>query len=191
MALSLRPYIAEFARDISSDTVEVYNEFSVQFELAMFLRSHLASRFSVQLERNIGYFNLEKATFIKREMDIVVFSQSPIERHCIEIKFPLQGQYPEQMFSACKDVRFLEQLVESGFNSGCFLMLANEAGFYGDRGPTGIYQMFRAEKLTQGMVQKPTGSRDEVLHLSGNYRIEWQPLFASLRYFVIEVVAHT
>lgn len=49
-----------FINKISDGKIEVYNEFSVQFELAIFLREILPSNLKIQLERNIEYFNLKK-----------------------------------------------------------------------------------------------------------------------------------
>jgi hypothetical protein len=46
------------------------------------------------------------------------------------LKFPRNGQYPEQMLNACKDVAFLEQLVERGFDGGLFVMAADDRLFY-------------------------------------------------------------
>lgn len=107
-------------------------------------------------------------------MDVVVFTPDKIEKHCIELKFPTQGQYPEQMFSACKDVKFLEPLVKSGFNKCYFMMFANDPLFYTSKGEGdyGIYKIFRCEKLIKGEVRKPTGKKDEVLHIDGEYKIE-------------------
>ena len=90
-------------------------------------------------------------------MDIVVYNKT--EKHCIELKFPTQGQYPEQMFSSCKDVRFLEQLVDLGFDNCYFIMFADDPLFYNNKGESGIYRMFRKEKEIRNIVTKPTGKK--------------------------------
>lgn len=38
------------------------------------------------------------------------------EHYAIELKYPLNGQYPEQMFSFVKDIKFMEEMKELGFN---------------------------------------------------------------------------
>ena len=180
--------LKDFANEISRGVIEIYNEPSIQYELAIYLRGHLGNKYKIQLERNINYFNLYKENYLKKEMDIVIFTSDKKEKHCVELKFPTQGQYPEQMFKVCKDVKFLEQLIKSGFNECYFIMFANDPLFYRSKeGDNGIYKMFRSEKLIKGDVRKPTGKEDESVHIDGEYRIEWQPLKGDLKCFTIEV----
>jgi len=180
--------LKDFANEISRGVIEIYNEPSIQYELAIYLRGHLGNKYKIQLERNINYFNLYKENYLKKEMDIVIFTSDKKEKHCVELKFPTQGQYPEQMFKVCKDVKFLEQLIKSGFNECYFIMFANDPLFYRSKeGDNGIYKMFRSEKLIKGEVRKPTGKEDESVHIDGEYRIEWQPLKGDLKCFTIEV----
>ena len=111
----------------------------------------------------------------------------------IELKFPRNGQYPEQMFSFVKDLVFLEQLKAAGFGQAALVIFADDPLFY--EGPTsGIYDYFRARKGTLvaeqklcGQITKPTGSRDEELLLHGEYLVTWKPVRDKLRYAVIEV----
>jgi len=63
-------------------------------------------------------------------MDIVIYTPDKIEKYCIELKFSTNGQYPEQMFSVCKDVKFLEQLMKSGFTGCYFMMFTNDKLFW-------------------------------------------------------------
>jgi len=181
------PHLKEFANEISRGIVEIYNEASIQCELAIYLQNCLGDKYKIQLERNIGYFNLDKANFLKREMDIVISTLDRAENYCIELKFPTQGQYPEQMFSACKDIKFLEQLKESGFKKCYFMMFADDYLFYTNKGDGEIYKMFRVEKIIRGNVRKPTGKKDKVLHLNGEYKIEWIMLRNNLKYFIINI----
>jgi len=101
--MNLLPHLKEFADEIAEEKIGIYNEASIQYEMAIYLRGRLDNRYKIQLERNINHFNLERGDYIKKEMDIVVFSLDKKEKQCIELKFPIQGQYPEQMFSACKE----------------------------------------------------------------------------------------
>lgn len=180
-------YLHDFGEHIVMDRVEIYNEVSLQFELAIYLRNILSDNFRVHVERNVAFFGLNKGDYLKREMDIAVFTPDKQEKHCFELKFPTRGQYPEQMFSACKDIRFLEQLVKSGFNESYFIMFADDPLFYVEKGGESIYKAFRAEKLIKGEIIKPTGKRDEKLILDGEYKIEWQNLPSKLKYFIVQV----
>ena len=92
-------------------------------------------------------------------MDIVIYTLEKTEKYCIELKFPTNGQHPEQMFSACKDIKFLEQLVKSGSTRGYFIMFTNDPLFYIDKGDKGIYKTFRKDKLIRGELRKPTGKK--------------------------------
>ena len=91
------------------------------------------------------------------------------------------------MFSACKDVKFLEQLTQAGFGSSHFIMFADDPLFYNDTGDEGIYSMFRRDNVIKGEIRKPTGSKDQLLRIDGEYHIRWQPIMGRLKYFVIEV----
>ncbi|MDQ0163964.1 hypothetical protein [Aeribacillus alveayuensis] len=185
--MDLKVHIDEFMTEVSNDNIEIYNEFSIQFELAIFLRANLSKEYKIQLERNIGYFGLDKGNFLKKEMDIVVFNSDTKERHCIEIKYPINGQYPEQMFSICKDIKFLEELVDVGFSHSYCLVVVNDPLFYISKGEKGIYRLFRKEKLLKGKIQKPTGKKDITYHLKNEYKIEWKEIRGNEKYFITTV----
>lgn len=141
----------------------------------------------IQLERNVSYFGLDKGSLAKKEMDIVVFHRTSGRKHCIEIKYPTNGQVPEQMFSMCKDISFLEQLVDAGFSDSYSLVVANDPLFYDDNAGDGIYQMFRVDKCLRGTVRKPTGQKDITYTLRHSYNIEWVPVSRTEKYFLIRV----
>jgi hypothetical protein len=67
---------------------------------------------------------------VKKEIDISVLPLDSSERVAIELKFPRNGQYPEQMFKCCQDIRFLEQLVDAGLAAGMFVMVVSDPLFY-------------------------------------------------------------
>ncbi len=188
--LNLSSLLEDFIKVVSKSSIEVYNEAGIQFELAIFLREKIKEDYLIQLERNIDYFGMDKEEFLKKEMDIVVFSSDKKEKHCIELKFPTNGQYPEQMFNACKDVSFLEQLTEAGFDSSYFLFLTEDKNFYDSRHSRkndGIYKLFRDQKEIKGKIEKPTGEKKQFLEIHGKYKINWKDLRGNLKYFVINV----
>ncbi|MGD0995713.1 MAG: hypothetical protein ABR909_09360 [Candidatus Bathyarchaeia archaeon] len=55
-ALNLLPIIQQFAGQIAADKIEIYNEASIQYELAIFFRRNLSEGYKVQLERNTRFF---------------------------------------------------------------------------------------------------------------------------------------
>src|SRR5229473_5006125 len=112
---SLQGLLPEFTELIASGKAEIYNEFSLQHEIGVFLRARLPE-FVLRFERNVSYFFEERSGFTKREIDISVFSADKTTLHyAIELKYPRNGQYPEQMFSFCKDIAFAEELKAAGF----------------------------------------------------------------------------
>lgn len=52
----------------------------------------------------LQFFDITGTT--KHEIDIVVYNDK--EKYAIELKYPVNGQYPEQMYSFVKDVLFTE-----------------------------------------------------------------------------------
>ena len=179
-------YFEEFIDEIRKGNLQIYNEASIQYELAIFLRNKLPDNF-IQLERNVSFFGLNKKKFEKKEIDIVIFNKNKTEKTAIEIKYPTNGQVPEQMFSFCKDIKFLEQLKEHGFVNNVFLCLADEKGFWEGNSPSPIYKFFREKHPITGNISKPTGkeSGEVKFHINGNYLANWKLANNSTMYFTI------
>lgn len=187
--MDLQKYILEFTQAVASNEVEIYNEFSLQHELGIFLRSQLKDC-RVQFERNVAHFNLRKSNFYKREIDIVVTSPDRKILHAaIELKFPRNGQVPETMFSFCTDIGFLEQLVAGGFQFGYFLAVVDHPHFYSGKAD-GIYGLFRDGQTITGTIAKPTGARDKEITLNGSYTASWLPINGKLKCCLIEIKHH-
>lgn len=177
--------IEKLTRNIRSGLTEVYNEFSLQHELGVILRRLCPNR-SVQFERNVNHFGFRKAEFEKREIDIVVFDKENRSLDvAFELKFPRNGQYPEQMFSFCKDIAFAEQLVSAGFAHAFVVIFAEDPLFYSGS-QEGIYGFFRGGGNLRGRISKPTGSKGGELVIRGDYRILWNDVVGSMRSTVIE-----
>ncbi len=153
----------------------------------MFLREKIPN-YKIQLERNVKFFNLEKKNFVKKEIDIVLFNDSQSKKFAIEIKFPVNGEYPIQMFHFCQDVKFLEQLKESGFTDNFFLALTPQSNFWSDHGTKGtIYEKFRKEKELYGEIQNQIGDSTEKVTLNGRHKIDWLSVNDKVRFFVMRV----
>jgi len=179
--------IHQFLNTVSNNEVEIYNEFSFQHELGLFLRQHATDQ-KIQFERNISHFGFDKVDFVKREIDIAVFKDPETQRSCvIELKFPRNGQVPETMFSFCKDISFLEQLVNAGFDSGYFVALADDKNFYSGNNVDGIYGLFRDEQVITGTIVKPTGEKNTSVKINNTYTAKWFSVTTKLKCCIIEI----
>ncbi|MEK6989604.1 hypothetical protein NST08_05045 [Paenibacillus sp. FSL K6-1566] len=185
--LELKKSVLEFFRHIQENHIEIYNEFSLQHELGIFLRERLP-QYKVQFERNVSYFSSNRNT-IKKEIDISIFSEDKLEKYAIELKCPLNGQYPEQLYSFTKDIRFMEELRRLGFAKTACVALVSGKPFYQGKNNNGIYKFFREEYAVYGEIYKPTGSgkNEEYITLEGNYKVEWNDLNAQSKFYVIEI----
>jgi hypothetical protein len=65
--LELEKLINDFWQYVRDEKVELYNEFSLQHELGIFLRNVLDG-YLVQFERNVSFFGIFGNTTIKKEM---------------------------------------------------------------------------------------------------------------------------
>lgn len=171
---------------------DVYNEFSLQHELGIYLRNELKKRgnYKVQFERNVNDTDVFGTSFssVKKEMDIYIFNidkekEKVKERYAIELKFPRNGQYPEQMYSFVKDIRFMDDVKNIGKANRTFVVtLVDDEKFYSKNSPlsvSGIYQYFRAGVPITKTICKPTGKGKGVnsVIIGGSYTIKWEQVF--------------
>lgn len=184
--MELHHHIEDFAKAVGSEEIEIYNEFSLQHELGLFLRNRL-NNCKVQFERNVSHFNLSKSALEKKEIDIVITSlDSPVSLSAIELKYPRNGQVPESMFNFCKDIAFLEQLVKAGFKSAYFLALVDHRHFYSGSGK-GIYGHFRDGVPITGKIAKPTGVKNHEITIEGSYVVSWLRVSDETKFCLIRV----
>lgn len=179
-------HITDFVDEVRNEIVEIYNEFSLQHELGIYLRNELKDC-KIQFERNVVDFKLVKSDFVKKEIDITITSKDMSDRlSAIELKYPRNGQVPEQIYSFCKDISFLEQLVSSGFKSAYFLVIVDDPLFYSGK-DNDIYGLFRSGKKITGEIRKPTGLKDEVINIKGSFTASWHPISEKMKYCLIEI----
>ena len=185
--IDLQTLINDFFKFIKKNDIEIYNEFSMQHELGIFLRGNLPN-YKVQFERNVSYFNIDKST-IKKEIDIVVFSEDKKEKYAIELKCPFNGQYPEQLYSFVKDIKFMEQLKELGFDRTFCVSIVSSRPFYQGNDNYGVYKFFREEFSVYGNIYKPTGEdkNKKSILLNGSYNFTWQDLDEQKKYYIITI----
>ncbi|MDR2407439.1 MAG: hypothetical protein LBE13_04920 [Bacteroidales bacterium] len=108
----------------------------------------------------------------------------------MELKMPMNGQVPEQMFKFVEDIKFLEELKATNLFSKCYLIaVTNDTNFWRGSADGGIYSFFRNNVVLKDKVFKPTGQgKNTVYHqLSGEYSIKWKKLEKNFRYFVVDV----
>lgn len=167
----LSVYISDFFSYAYSHKIELYNEYSLQHELGIFLRNKCPN-YSVQFERNTNFFGINTAT-VKQEIDIAVFDKN--EKFAIELKFPRNGAYPRRMFQFVEDICFIEQLKNIGFNGGCAVSLVDNMNFCTKQGlkTKGIYSYFRVGTSIQGVISNPTIKGPKQLTIKNSYNAIW------------------
>jgi hypothetical protein len=164
-----------------------YLEATFQFKLLLQLAKHFDED-KIWPERNIATFGLSKKGFAKKKIDIVCETKQGIT--AIELKMPMNGQVPEQMFKFVEDIEFLEQLKRSGKFAQAFLIaVTKDHLFWEGRRTNGIYAYFRGKKprALTGKVHRPTGSKQKKYKVQGKYVVQWVPLPNGFRYFIVEV----
>ena len=168
----LSVYISDFFSFAYSHKIELYNEYSLQHELGIFLRNQ-CTNYSVQFERNTSFFGINTAT-VKQEIDIAVFDKN--EKFAIELKFPRNGAYPRRMFQFVEDICFIEQLKHNGFAGGCAVVLVDDPKFYSNQkglGVSGIYSYFRDGNSIQGVISNPMTKGPKQLTIKNSYNAIW------------------
>lgn len=184
--MDLKIIIKSFFEHLIIEEIEIYNEISFQLELAIYLRKNYPS-FKILLERNTEYWNIDKN--IKKEIDIVIQSDDN-SKIAIELKYPVNGQYPEQMYLFITDISFCEYLVNNGFDKCYCITLVNDRLFYSGKSSQNIYKYFRDSKVLHGIVYKPTGrnKNDHFQTIHGRYQINWKPCLGSQhKYYILEI----
>lgn len=175
---------------------EDYVEATLQFKLLMQLAKTIDKE-RIWPERNIGKYN-SNTNFIKKEIDILIEDDSKKPEVAIELKMPMNGQVPEQMFSCIKDIAFLEQLCGNICKYTYLIFVTNDHLFWEGRKERKIYlppiySYFREKKILTGIIQKPTGKNTtEFFHeLRGQYSIIWKdipyPKGNGFKYFIVSV----
>ena len=185
--IDLEKLIKEFLNYSVNENVELYNEFSLQHELGIFLRNNIKG-YKIQFEKNISFFGIDDK-LIKKEIDIVIFTPDMKEKYAIELKFPCNGQYPEQMYSFVKDIKFIEELKGEGFSKVFTLTLVNDKKFYKGKTKQGIYSYFRNKETLSGKIYKPTGIYKNIkfINIEGTYKIDFKKLDNNFSFYIVQI----
>lgn len=192
-SIEMEAQVHDFFRAVGRREVEIYNEFSLQHEFGIFLRTRLGNGIvKIQFERPAKFFGVANR-LTKKEIDLACFQSPDTPFAAIEFKFPRAKQVPIRMFKYCQDVAFLEELVlkEQRFGCGLAVMAADNRDFYqGSRHQPGtIYSAFRDGAPLRGTIEKPTGIAELPVTLLREYKIDWHDAtgMPDLRYAMITV----
>ena len=143
----------------------IYNEFSLQHELGIFLKQNMDGYIQVFFEKNV-YEKIEdeyKAEnyWVKKEVDLIVLKYKDKEctqveqKYAIELKFKKgkNARTPENMFDFLRDIRFMEQIQEyKKFDKSFVFIIVDAEKYYYNQGNHNdiktkwIYDIFRKEK---------------------------------------------
>lgn len=178
----LENLFCEFISLVEEGDIDIYNEFSFQHELGIFIRNKFKD-YKVQFERNINFFGIVGT--IKKEIDIVIYND--YEKYAIELKYPRNGQYPEQMFCFINDICFMEQLKSQGFKNTYCITVVNDKNFLCGDKKDGIYSYFRNNKIINGYIKKPTGKKDKIINIKNHYKIKWKNIDKKYKYYFLEI----
>ena len=185
-AKNMKQIVQNFASKVAEGRIEIYNEFSLQHEFGIHLRSKFPSM-KVQFERHASFFfSQANLKFIKKEIDITIFSTDKSQIEAVfELKFPRNGQYPEQMFSFCKDICFVEQLKKQDLGQliSSFLLTIDSSMKDILTVSTGS---FVVEKSCMGMFKSQPAKKNESLTINGRYSITWHPAGKGMKYALVE-----
>lgn len=149
----IEKHINNFLRnEIKDKSISIYNEFSLQHELGIYLRKMLNNEnYTVEFERNIGDFkkNNNKLKIVKpkkKEIDIVIRHKDSFEVSdtiAIELKYPRNGAFPKRMTDFDKDIDFMKQLKNEGFKEAYVLTLVEQEPFYKGKNKKEPYKKYR------------------------------------------------
>lgn len=132
---------------IQQTPIELYSEFGLQHELAIFLRSNYPD-LTVRLEYPTPRIFNPLPQFVKKEIDIYVTTLNG-QKFVIELKMPkVNCGTPNEMYRAIQDVKFLEQLRQNNID-GCYAILFTErqAFWQAPQANAGIYQFFNGNQV--------------------------------------------
>ena len=187
--------INNFFNAIQQTPIELYSEFGLQHELAIFLRTNYTDLI-VRLEYPTPRIFNPLPQFIKKEIDIYVSTLAG-QRYVIELKMPKDDSgTPNEMYRAIQDVKFLEQLRQNNID-GCYAILVTErqAFWQAPQANAGIYQFFNGQQVNIQSVE--VGHLPNFLHkkgsieLNNNYQGNWNDYTdinnTNWKYYVLDI----
>ena len=163
------------------DYIEIYNEFSVYFRLGYHLENLFNVDYKIQFMREPDIFGIDDE-LVKPHLDIVIIDDDMHVLHAIEVVYIKDEPRLEKLFEVCTGLRFMEQLIERGFQDSYVLLIADIPP-QDDEQP---HYIFRGEITLEGDIQQPTDG-DAVIELEGSYTINWQKVEDYFYYAVVPI----
>ncbi|MFA7567562.1 MAG: hypothetical protein WCY01_11085 [Alkalispirochaeta sp.] len=109
--------------------IPIYNEFALQFELAFYLRERFKDEKKVELKRNISFLGLTRSSFVKKEIDVLVYKSADTfsDIAVIELKAIVNQKIarPINVYHWIEDLKFLEQLRAAGIGQCISLFITD------------------------------------------------------------------
>ena len=140
-------------------------------------------------KKGMCHISHQISKLLRRKQNITIFNEDKSEKYAIELKHPLNGQYPEQMYSFVKDIKFMEELKNLGFTKTAAVAFVLDRPFYEGRNNEGIYKFFREEYSVYVCIFKPTGveKNKDCIPLTSRYDFIWEDLSDGCKYYIIEI----
>ncbi|WP_148277155.1 hypothetical protein [Methylocystis sp. SC2] len=164
----MESFLASFFEKVPESCGPIYNERSLQLELACLFRAQGAQ---VEFERPFVIAPLEGSTCpVKSNLDLLIRNNG--QTTAIELKVPLNGRHPETLYDFCNDIAFVEGILRAGHaDTGICVMLTSDRVFWSDSGRgSAIHNLFRRKgSLLNGAIQKPTGAANTTVFVCGKY----------------------
>ncbi len=187
--LVLEEFLNHYLKD---EQIELYNEISFQLELGLFLRKKFPND-KIEFERNIKKLGItyQKSNpleeSLKKEMDIYIYNKkNKSKKFAIELKFPMNGKTPEEMYQFVLDIKFMQVLKDANFTKTYAVVATMDKTYHtgshhGRKDKNYIFKYFRhfpnqKEALT-GKIYKPTGKDKHKKYIDLGtkiYEIKWK-----------------
>lgn len=191
MSMIMFRLLSDFLAQEKNKAKQIDNERSLQLEIGMMFRSSLCDVRFEKVCRKLPTIP-EHTKRQKRDLDLLVSRGE--ETLAIELKAPFSGRVPETMYDFYSDIAFVEAIVREGIaDRGVCLIVTNDSAYWSGREIGGIYEPLRVSgSSVGGVIRKPTGSKDEAIVLSGNYRPVWHnignhEMLPGGRYVLVEI----
>ncbi|MFY7741536.1 MAG: hypothetical protein ACOVQR_02735 [Flavobacterium sp.] len=175
----MRAVIDHFFNHINANPIELYSEFGLQHEMALFIRMTYPN-YRVRLEYHVRRINPNLINLVKWELDLFV-TEPDGNTSVVEFKMPKSDSgAPAEMYSAIKDVKFLEQLENVVDNRYAVLVTNNVAFWNAPRATSDIYHFFNGDEVNISSLlhqHTPAFLRDKPeLILNNTHNAQWQEL---------------
>lgn len=201
-----------FNNSFTEDKI-IYNEFSLQHELAKFLERKLPENYLVQFEKPIGGGKARK-----KECDIVIKKKGETHHKiAIELKFPTKNSPIKKFFKFLEDIKFMEEIgqQEEFDETYCFVVASHiyhdanaKYNFRSLNDNNGIkrkyYEMFRVHDGKKIYIKNFNGEVGNIypekvrekdknkkqyqpIKLKDKYETEWIKISKEYKYYILKV----